>query len=171
MPLNVQVWILQGTNIIRAIILQVELCTSVVLLFTCCVTRAVHLELTTGVNSNSVILVLRRLIWRRGIPRLFISNNFKTFKSVDVKRYCNRLEIYIRTLPVVERVLWAVDINSKIDLEKSSLESVFILFRVVYRIDRDRKCIEFAPTDVFKWWNLLWKFDSIPYDLWEIIQR
>ena len=56
-----------------------------VLLFTCCVTRAVHLELTTDVNSNSVILALRRFISRRGIPRLFISDNFKTFKSVDVK--------------------------------------------------------------------------------------
>ena len=35
-----------------------------VLLFTCCVTRAVHLELTTNVDSNSVILALRRFISR-----------------------------------------------------------------------------------------------------------
>ena len=51
---------------------------------------------------------------------------------------------------MVGRVLRAVDINSKIVLEESSLESVFILPGVVYRIDRDRKCIEFAVTDVFK---------------------
>ena len=60
------------------------------------------------------------------------------------------MEIYIRTFPVVGRVLCAVDINSKIVFEVSSLESVFILSGVVYRIDRDRKCIEFAATDVFK---------------------
>ena len=77
------------------------------------------------------------------------------------------MEIYIRTFPVVGRVLWAVDINSKIVFEVSSLESVFILSEVVYRIDRDRKCIEFAATDVFKWWNFLWNFNSIPYDLWK----
>ena len=43
-----------------------------------------------------------------------------------------------------------VDINSKIVLEESSLEGVFILSGLVYRIDRDRKCIEFATTDVLR---------------------
>ena len=60
-----------------------------VLLFTCYVTQVVHLELATDVNSNSVILASRRPISCRGIPRLFISNNFKTFKSVDFKRFCS----------------------------------------------------------------------------------
>ena len=96
-----------------------------VLLLTCCVKRAVHLELTTDVNSSSVILALRRFISRREIPRLFISDNFKTFKSVDVKRFCNTKEIvwkfilehfpwwgwfYERLIPIVKsslkRVLW-----------------------------------------------------------------
>ena len=71
-----------------------ERCTSVVLLFTCCVTRAVHLELTTDVNSNSVILVLRRFISRRGIPHLFISDDFKTLMLKDfviLKKSCGNL--------------------------------------------------------------------------------
>ena len=131
-----------------------ERCTSVILLFTCCVTRAVHSELATDVNSNSVILALRRFISLRGIPRLFISDNFKTFKSVDVKRFCNTKEIVWKF--ILERSPWwggfyeRLISNSKIVLEESSLESVFILSGVVYRIDRDRKCIEFATIDVFK---------------------
>ena len=76
-----------------------------VLQFTCCITRAVHLKLTTDVNSNSVILLaLHRFISRRGMPRSFISNNFKTFKSVDVKRFCNTKEIVWKFM--LERSLW-----------------------------------------------------------------
>ena len=173
MPLKIQVWILQDPCTLRVIIHQVERCTS--LMFTCCITRAVHLELITDVNSNSVILALRWFISRWEIPLLFISDNFKTFKAVAVKRFCNTKEIVWKF--ILERSPWwggfyeRLISNSKIVLEESSLESVFILSGVVYRIDRDRKCIEFATIDVFKWWNLLWKFDSIFYVLWEIIQR
>ena len=75
------------------------------------------------------------------------------------------MEVYIRALPVVRRVLWAVDINSKIVLVESSLESVFVLSRAVYRIARERKCIEFEAADVFEWWNLFLKvwLDSMWY--------
>ena len=75
MPLKIQVWILQDSCILST---KGEMYKCYVLLFTCCVTRAVHLELTTDVNSNSVILALRRFISRRGILHLFISDNFKT---------------------------------------------------------------------------------------------
>ena len=44
------------------IFLPQTICTNVILLFTCCVTRAVHLEVTVGVNSANVILALRRFI-------------------------------------------------------------------------------------------------------------
>ena len=94
-----------------------------VLLFTCCVTRAVHLELTTDVNSNSVILALRRFISRRGIPRLFISDNFKTFKSVDVKRFCNTKEIVWKF--ILERSPWWGGFYERlISIVKSSLKKV-----------------------------------------------
>ena len=94
-----------------------------VLLFTCCVTRAVHLELTTDVNSNSVILALRRFISRRGIPRLFISDNFKTFKSVDVKRFCNIKEIVWKF--ILERSPWWGGFYERlISIVKSSLKKV-----------------------------------------------
>ena len=59
-----------------------------ILPLTCYVTRAVHLEVTVDVNSTSVILALRRCIARRGRPRLLVSDNFKSFKSLDVKNFC-----------------------------------------------------------------------------------
>ena len=39
-----------------------NMCKCCILLFTCCVTREVHLELTFVVNSTRVILALRRFI-------------------------------------------------------------------------------------------------------------
>ena len=56
-----------------------------ILLFTCAVKRAIHLEVTPDVCTRSLILALKRFISRRGIPKLFISDNFKTFKSVELK--------------------------------------------------------------------------------------
>ena len=47
------------------------------LLITCTSTRAVHLEVTTDINANSLLLALRRFIVRRGIPNMIISYNFK----------------------------------------------------------------------------------------------
>ena len=57
-----------------------------VLLFTCTATRAVYLELTPNVGVHSLILAVRRFISRNGTPKLIISDNFKSFKSKDIKR-------------------------------------------------------------------------------------
>ena len=61
-----------------------------ILLFTCAVTRAVHLELTPDVSAHSLLLALRRFNSRRGHAKLFISDNFKSFKSVDIKNYLRK---------------------------------------------------------------------------------
>ena len=52
-----------------------------VLLFKCVATRAVYLELTPDVGVHSLILAVQRFISRNGTPKLFISDNFKSFKS------------------------------------------------------------------------------------------
>ena len=52
-------------------------------LFTCCVTRAVHLELEEGLSVETFKGCLRRFIARRGIPALIVSDNAKTFKSTE----------------------------------------------------------------------------------------
>ena len=52
-----------------------------VLLFTCCSTRAVHLELATDLSADVFIRCLGRFTARRVIPEIIVSDNAKTFKS------------------------------------------------------------------------------------------
>ena len=50
-------------------------------LFTCCVARAVHLELVENLTAPTFVNFLRRFCARRGTPSLIVSDNAKTFKS------------------------------------------------------------------------------------------
>lgn len=50
-------------------------------LFTCCVTRAVHLELVENLLASTFVNCLRRVCARRGTPTLMVSDNAKTFKA------------------------------------------------------------------------------------------
>ena len=50
-------------------------------LFACSLCRAVHLELTTSLEANEFIAVLKKFIARRGRPRLVYSDNGSTFKA------------------------------------------------------------------------------------------
>lgn len=48
-------------------------------LFACLVTRAVHLDITTDLSTETFIRCLKRFAARRGLPRKFLSDNGKTF--------------------------------------------------------------------------------------------
>ena len=50
-----------------------------VCLFTCMVTRAVHLELVTDMSSTEFLLAFRRFVARRGTPTLVVSDNAPQF--------------------------------------------------------------------------------------------
>ncbi|GFV12354.1 integrase catalytic domain-containing protein [Trichonephila clavipes] len=50
-----------------------------IVLFTCAIYRAVHLELITSLSTDSFILAFRRFIARRGRPTTIYSDNGKTF--------------------------------------------------------------------------------------------
>jgi hypothetical protein len=52
-------------------------------LFTCCVTRAVHLDLVRNLSLSSFLNCLRRFASRRGTPTLIVSDNAKTFKAAQ----------------------------------------------------------------------------------------
>lgn len=53
-------------------------------LFTCYVTRAVHLDTVSDQSTSlSFIRCLMRFVARRCLPRCFISDNGKTFKAVS----------------------------------------------------------------------------------------
>ena len=52
-------------------------------LFTCAVTRAVHLELVCNMTTERFLLALRRMIARRGMCSIIWSDNAKTFKAAN----------------------------------------------------------------------------------------
>ena len=75
-----------------------------ILLFTCSVSRCIHLELTTSLGLNPLKLALRRFVSRRGIPRLFVSDNFQTFRSKEIKNFVSSL--FINWNFILERSPW-----------------------------------------------------------------
>ena len=54
-------------------------------LYTCATTREVHLEMTPSMEASSFLRSLTRFVSRRGVPRLIVSNNFKSFVTVSGK--------------------------------------------------------------------------------------
>ena len=52
-------------------------------LFTCSVTRAVHLELTESMNVDDFLLAFQRFAARRGVPSVVYCDNFRTFKCAE----------------------------------------------------------------------------------------
>lgn len=52
-----------------------------ILLFTCAVIRAVHLELVDSLSSKDTMLALRRFCSRRGLPAIIYSDNAKNFQA------------------------------------------------------------------------------------------
>ena len=54
-----------------------------VCLYTCPASRAVHLELTGGLDVLSFLRCFRRFSARRGLPKVLISDNAQTFHCAD----------------------------------------------------------------------------------------
>ena len=49
--------------------------------YTCLVTRAIHLDLLYDLSTDTFIRCLKRFAARRGLPHKFLSDNGKTFKA------------------------------------------------------------------------------------------
>ncbi|GFR24658.1 transposable element Tcb2 transposase [Trichonephila clavata] len=60
---------------------------SYIALYTCAVTRAVHIELMTGLSTRKFILALRRFLSRRSNCKTIYSDNASTFKCANKKKY------------------------------------------------------------------------------------
>ena len=60
---------------------------SYICLFTCATTRNVHLELTGSMDASDVIKALVWFLSRRGCIKMFVSNNFSSFKSDEVSKF------------------------------------------------------------------------------------
>ena len=50
-------------------------------LFTCCITRAIHLDLVRDMSTPTFIRALKRFSARQGLPKRILSDNAKTFKA------------------------------------------------------------------------------------------
>ena len=59
----------------------------------CRLSRAIHLELTNDLVVEPLKLAVCRIISRRGTPSYFISDYFKTFKSMEIKHFISNLGI------------------------------------------------------------------------------
>ena len=60
-------------------------------LFSCCVTRAIHLELVPDMSTQSFLSAFKRFTARRGVPTQVISDNAKTF--VSAAQYLTDLKV------------------------------------------------------------------------------
>ena len=75
-----------------------------ILIFTYATTRCTHLELVTDFTTETLILAIKRFISRRGKPYFFISDNFKTFLSKELKQFL--LYVSISWTFILERSPW-----------------------------------------------------------------
>ena len=84
-------------------------------LYTCCVTRAVHLDLVSDMTAEAFIRCFKRFTARRGFPVRVVSDNAKTFKAAarmvktivetsQVTRYLSN--VGVRWTFNVERAPW-----------------------------------------------------------------
>ncbi|XP_064470153.1 uncharacterized protein LOC135384901 [Ornithodoros turicata] len=83
-------------------------CKSYILIFTCAVTRAIHLELTRSMSAEDFMQAFKRFIARRGVPLKIYSDNFLTFKRVRRDLTLARLsqDSQVTGLLTSNRVTW-----------------------------------------------------------------
>lgn len=82
-------------------------------LFSCCMTRAIHLELVGDLSTGAFIRALRRFAGRRGTPGLIVSDNAKTFKAA------NKVLEKLYNHPEVAQELSSKKIEWKFNLERA----------------------------------------------------
>jgi hypothetical protein len=76
-----------------------------VCLYTCAVYRAVHLELTSSLSTESFLQTFRRFVARRGRPAIIYSDNGTNFRGTDQAFRQLDWEKIIRT-STIERIDW-----------------------------------------------------------------
>ena len=103
-------------------------------LFTCAVTRAVHLEIVEDCTEKEFLHAFRRFVARRSLPKIIISDNAKTFEAADrtlktlfqnddVKNYFSENEIEWKF--IIKRSPWTGGFYERfIGLFKSALKKV-----------------------------------------------
>ena len=80
-------------------------------LFSCCVTRAIHLELVRDLSAKTFLCCFRRFVARRGVPRLIVPDNAKTFKASEkaIRRLFNQPKV--KSEMQRKRVTWKINLE------------------------------------------------------------
>ena len=81
-----------------------ELLKCYILLITCAVTRAAHIKVTPDAGSYSLKLALIRFFSRRGVSKLVISDNYKSFKSIEIEDFLQKKDI--KWVFILEKSPW-----------------------------------------------------------------
>ena len=103
-------------------------------LFTCGSTRAIHLEVVPDLRSETFIRSFKCFVCRRGIPRLVVSDNAKTFKTAA------RVLSTVFDLPDVQRYLLNLKVKWRFNLERAPLWGAFFE-RLIHCVKRCLKKI------------------------------
>ena len=82
-------------------------------LFTCCVVRAVHLDLVPDMTAESFLRCFRRFTSRRGFPAKLLSDNAKTFKSAEHEITS------ILNNPIVQRHFVDMSVDWRFNIERA----------------------------------------------------
>ena len=86
-------------------------------LFTCCVTRAVHVDIVPDMTAQTFIRCFKRFTSRRGFPVKIVSDNAKTFKSAkrmiaealdSAELKCHLSNVKVKWTFNLEKVGWPV---------------------------------------------------------------
>ena len=64
------------------------------LIFTCCTSRACHIEVVRRMNADACVNAIQRVISRRGLMRVIFCDNFSTFSNVnkEIKKLYENLD-------------------------------------------------------------------------------
>ena len=79
-------------------------------LFTCCITRAIHLELIPDMTTETFIRCFRRFTCRRGTPTRIVSDNSKTFKAASKELARIQADPIIKDYFAQLRVCWSFNV-------------------------------------------------------------
>ena len=93
--------------------------------------HCVHLELVIDYRLQSSLLALKHFISRRGTSKLFISDNFSTFKSREVTDFLRHYDISCEFI-LQKSPWWGRFYEKLIDITKMSLKKVVGKARLSY---------------------------------------
>ena len=124
-------------------------------IFSCCTSRAIHIELVPDLTTNAFIRALKRFTGRRGSPSLIISDNARTFTSAY------RVLSSLCKLAEVQSFLASKKINWHFILQKSPSHGGFYE-RMVQSVKRNlRKTLKNAQLNYEELTTVLAEVEAI----------